>query len=391
MAVLGDELDSDGELESDRIGTVDQESDKGGGDDDHVANVEGVDDTRRLYYGNQHPALPSNSELKPIIVDYFWKGYHNKEIVDLLDDDHGIRLSDQVARILKELDPEGTEKRKKQVLQRRIYYAVGPDDQWCSDGHDKFLPFGLGIHGCVDAWSGKWIWLRVFVTNHDPRVVGLYYLQAIKERRVFPFTTRTDCGTETVLMASMQMVLHDLHETGVMTDQNHKFVTSTRNQKIESGWSRFLRAKGLALKLEIERGYERLANFNENDQLDKFVFWYVFMPLTQRILDDYVRERNTSRRRKQKNSILPHAPPDVCYAIPEKYGGAFCGTAADMSVIDVLIESYCSDPIVTEYLPADVKAGADLIYKTIGSPKITLSTAWDLVIAIRDGLVNLAK
>jgi hypothetical protein len=40
---------------------------------------------------------------------------------------------------------------------------------------------GLAVHGCVDVASGYLVWLSVNVTNHDPNLIALKYLKAVKE------------------------------------------------------------------------------------------------------------------------------------------------------------------------------------------------------------------
>lgn len=47
-----------------------------------------------------------------------------------------------VAEIQKELDPEGVTRRKQGKLKRRVYYAGGPNESWCYDGHDKLVKYG---------------------------------------------------------------------------------------------------------------------------------------------------------------------------------------------------------------------------------------------------------
>lgn len=116
------------------------------------------------------------------------------------------------------IDPAGMKARLSGCLVRRIYYSAGPNDQWCYDGHDKQSKYGLAIHGCVDAFTGKIMWLKVFISNHDPRVILKNYLECCIEfggkkyetanKSVFPYNTRSDCGTETVMAASIQAGLH---------------------------------------------------------------------------------------------------------------------------------------------------------------------------------------
>ena len=59
-------------------------------------------------------------------------------------------LRNLVERILKGIDPEGTDSRRKHRLRRRIYRNPGPNYAWHIDGHDKLKPFGFAIHGAID-------------------------------------------------------------------------------------------------------------------------------------------------------------------------------------------------------------------------------------------------
>ena len=71
----------------------------------------------------------------------------------------------RVMTLLRELDPDGVESRKKKRLRRRAYSTKGPNYIWHIDGHDKLKLFGFSIHGCIDGFSRRLIWLEVNATN----------------------------------------------------------------------------------------------------------------------------------------------------------------------------------------------------------------------------------
>eukprot|EP00111_Clytia_hemisphaerica_P004806 TCONS_00013816-protein len=75
---------------------------------------------------------------------------------------------DTVMRILKDVDPDGTEERRKRRLIRRVYRSQGPNWAWHIDGYDKLKPYGLPIHGCIDGFSRKILWLKVCKSNNNP-------------------------------------------------------------------------------------------------------------------------------------------------------------------------------------------------------------------------------
>ena len=74
----------------------------------------------------------------------------------------GLRVSQKIVNVtLRALDPEGVENRKRHHLKRRKYYARGPNWAWHIDGYDKLKPFGFCIHGAIDGFSRRIMWLDV--------------------------------------------------------------------------------------------------------------------------------------------------------------------------------------------------------------------------------------
>ena len=103
-----------------------------------------------------------------------------------------------VSELMRELDPEGCQQRKAQRLQRRKHFAPGPNYIWHVDRYDKLKPYGF-IHGCIDGWSRKLMWLKVTRSNNHPDIAGNFYLGCVSEVGGCPVKLRTDCGTENEL------------------------------------------------------------------------------------------------------------------------------------------------------------------------------------------------
>ncbi|KAI7948010.1 hypothetical protein MJO28_009918 [Puccinia striiformis f. sp. tritici] len=78
------------------------------------------------------------------------------------------------------------------VLKRCVFDVEGPDFIWPANGHDKLKKFGLTIYGFIDAWSCKVLGILVHTTNNNPRHIGYYYLQLVKEVGGIPQRTTTD-------------------------------------------------------------------------------------------------------------------------------------------------------------------------------------------------------
>ncbi|XP_052704776.1 uncharacterized protein LOC128180681 [Crassostrea angulata] len=103
-------------------------------------------------------------------------------------------------KFMKEIDPIGCEFRRRRRIIRRIYKSSGPNDTWHIDGYDKLKPYGLSIHGCIDGYSRKIMWLRVGSSNNDPTVIARYYLRCVMECGGCPSLLQSDPGTENVLV-----------------------------------------------------------------------------------------------------------------------------------------------------------------------------------------------
>ena len=100
------------------------------------------------------------------------------------------------------LDPRGIESRSKRRLRRRAC----ANHIWHIDGHDNLKTFGFSIHGCIDGFSRRLIWLEVGPTNKNPQVIGKYYLDAILQIGGVPQKMRSDDGTENSIVEALQIL-----------------------------------------------------------------------------------------------------------------------------------------------------------------------------------------
>ena len=66
------------------------------------------------------------------------------------------------------LDPEEVERRKCKFIKRRVYESCGPMNTFQIGGNDKLKRSGFPIHGCIDGFSRKPMWLVVSTSNNDP-------------------------------------------------------------------------------------------------------------------------------------------------------------------------------------------------------------------------------
>ena len=103
---------------------------------------------------------------------------------------------DSVMEILREADPLRSNERRSRNLERRCYHSNGPNETWHVDGYGKLKPYGFPIHGCIDDFSRKIIWLKVCRTNNNPKFSASFYMQTVQHLIYCPSKVQTDCGTE---------------------------------------------------------------------------------------------------------------------------------------------------------------------------------------------------
>lgn len=223
---------------------------------------------------------------------------------------------DTVMRLLKEIDPEGTEQRKARKLKRRVYQSNGPNHAWHIDGYDKLKPYGLPIHGCVDGFSRKILWLKVCKSNNNPNLMASFFVNSIKEFKVAPRVVQTDCGTENGLVATIQSHLHN-------DAAAHRYGKSVSNQRIENWWSHQRRGyTNWIINFFKELVDEGVLSLGNNLHLN--CVWFVFSSFLQKELNTVKEEWNNHFIRKSHHSLV-NGIPDELYFLPETRDYEDCG------------------------------------------------------------------
>lgn len=187
---------------------------------------------------------------------------------------HGyIITKTKVRHLLKILDPVGVERRRRHSLHRREYWGKGPNYLWHMDSYDKLKPYGLCINGAIDGYSRKIIWLKVFRTNSDPRIIATYYLNSVTDIGATPCRIRADMGNENAYVAVFQTLI----QNGVLQGTPFMYGTSQHNQRIESWWSIY-RKESSSTWMDFLRGLKENGHFS-GDDLDVALVQYCFMPI----------------------------------------------------------------------------------------------------------------
>lgn len=163
--------------------------------------------------------------------------------------EHGLNIPrDLVHAVMYDVDPQGLEDRggvgtgKKK--KKGTFTSKGPNWVHSLDGHDKLMGFQnstypLAVYGCLDTASRKILWLRIWVSNSDPLLIGRWYMQYLCETRHIASYIRLDKGTETGTMATIHAFLRQYNYEGNPCD-TVLYGPSTSNQVSTCQYSLYL-------------------------------------------------------------------------------------------------------------------------------------------------------
>ena len=231
---------------------------------------------------------------------------------------------DVVRAAQKQLDPVGVENRKKKCLVRRDYTTPGPNHCWHFDGFDKVSRFHFCIHGCIDGFSRKLIWLDVAYSNRIPDIISSYYARAVEEFNIQPDLTRSDYGTENTKVATIRITM--------LGEKAHIFGPSTGNQRIERYWES-LQKFGVKFWINFFKDMESRGHYDYEDPYDSSCACFVFGPGLVADLKNIKFEWNNHRVRKSKQ--YHGGIPDHVYHNPGEFQKESCGSKPAEDFIEV--------------------------------------------------------
>lgn len=126
---------------------------------------------------------------------------------------------DLVHAVMYKVDPDALEQRAPQFKKKKPkghFTSPGPNSVHSLDGHDKLMgyqnsTFPVAVYGCIDTCSRKVLWVKVWISNSDPNLIGRFYLEYLYKTRNIASRLRLDKGTETGVMATMHAFLRQHH------------------------------------------------------------------------------------------------------------------------------------------------------------------------------------
>ncbi|KAJ7210180.1 hypothetical protein GGX14DRAFT_363716, partial [Mycena pura] len=324
--------------------------------------------------------------------------------------DPGFR--DLIRKIMVEQYPDGFDVRfpgrKNHRVIRVPLHASGPYFEISSDGLApsalRMGGVGFSIYGFKDKFTDYVVFLKIFPDVRTSGAGGHIFLDFVEDTGCIPIQLTTDKGSEVgwlyAFMAALRYILSKFNISFAEIyfraayapdiDPNlypfHVLIKSIHNTVIEGFWRHFKEKLGLNLKDFLLRGKtEHL--FNTHNPLYEPLFYWIFAPLIQQELDDFVNWWNNHRVRHQHEKIMPSGHvPSHAMEYPELFGALDCRIRVPPEAIEELRmqinleegpkSKFQAWPGLTE----EFDLYASRVFLDIGAPKLTMEKGWDVFV-----------
>ncbi|KAJ6618980.1 hypothetical protein B0H10DRAFT_1913207 [Mycena sp. CBHHK59/15] len=342
-------------------------------------------------------------ELTQAVIDEVEKDTTMSRGPDFIKDQLRLKMvlapRDSIRRIMLQYFPDGFDSRfpgrKGQRVARVPLRAHGPYFEVSADGHEKLASsalrmgsVGFSIYGYKDKYTDFVLLLKVYPDVRTSGAGGHIFLDFVEETGYIPIQLTTDKGSEVGWAYAFMSVLREIYAPDINPTlfPFHVMIKSVHNTVIEGFWRQFKEKSGLNLKDFLLRGKEGHL-FNPHDLLHEPLFYWIFAPVIQAELDDFVQWWNNHRVRHQHEKIMPSGHvPSHAMDYPELFGGLDCRIKIPPEAIADLREQLeteagpKSDFQAWPGLTEEFNLRASEVYVAIGEPGIKLANAWDVFV-----------
>ncbi|CAK5265855.1 unnamed protein product [Mycena citricolor] len=307
-----------------------------------------------------------------------------REMVNLLKFEEKIHVSRPVLMEYFHIhEPMQVRERRRGHFRRKRFWAAGSNDLWAMDQHDKWkYKFGLALHTGIDPFIGVIHWMKVWWNNSNPRLILKYYLNVIEALGFMPLVMQSDPGNENTAVANGHTLIRQYQDPDLRGQLQHRWMREKKNITPEIAWSQ--------LRRRFTPGFENLLDigllegwYDPKILLEALVFRWVFIPWLQAELDAYRNRVNNTRKRRDRNKVLPNGVPMHMFEYPEDYAILDFKIKVDPAAIEMVRELYAPPELqIFELVPPDFHHIISDFYVKIGSPVIDRGSCWDVYLQL---------
>jgi hypothetical protein len=81
-----------------------------------------------------------------------------------------------ISEYLRQTEPDVVDAQHYKQFKRQTFIAIGPNEMWSLDQHDKFKHYGLFFHVGLVPYPGVIHWCKVWWTVRNPKLIVCFYL-----------------------------------------------------------------------------------------------------------------------------------------------------------------------------------------------------------------------
>ena len=280
----------------------------------------------------------------------------------------------KVRIILKHLDSDAVRDRQMRRLRRRRYANPGPNSVWHIDGYDKLKPYGFAIHGAIDGFSRRVLWLEVGVSNNNPKVVLKYFINTITQLQCVPRVVRSDHGTENVFVENLQVLLRSRSNDSFAGQKSFMKGKSSANQRIERWWG-ILRLQCVNFWMNLFKDMISIGALDTGNHLHILALRFCFMDLIERDIQRCAEEWNRHVISRSRRCDGPHGKPNMMYFNPQMFDSQSYGFPLHFDIIDPVSSELDKDENIQAQQDPDFVA---LMHKAVPD--------WTLPLDVQEGL-----
>ncbi len=197
----------------------------------------------------------------------------------------------KVHNSLTRVSPHFVQNRRSSTISRRIYSVPSSNALWHIDGLHCLIRWKIVIHGGIDGYSRRIVYLHAS-SNNRAKTVYCLFREAVKECG-WPSRVRSDKGGENVDVARAMLVVRG---TG---RRSHITGSSVRNQRIERLWRDTFCCVG-QMYYSLFYELEDHGLLDPDCEEDLFAIHYIFLPRINHQLSQFANAWNRHPLRTEK-------------------------------------------------------------------------------------------